>query len=281
MVSCFDHDGAVLPGDGGGGLVLPVNGAARGCCAELLDLVVGVLQAARSLLSAPPVLLTLGGASFQAKQFGLLLRVQPLVAVGLPVGETGRAAMVLVVAVGQGQGQVHSGVDPDLRPLVGLRLGLEGLDAEGDVPAERVLDQPRPGDPVVVVGLLADREVLGPAEADPTDLGDIDHAPTAVHTADVQVPALRNVHRHHRAQTGLEVRRVGATVPAVLPRLNVRLQYRLRGLGGEHAEPVDLLAGLADRRIGRGQGTLAPWGASSTSRAGSSTWCGPRAPGRP
>jgi putative transposase len=53
---------------------------------------------------------------------------------------------------------------------VGLGLDLQGLDAEGDVPAERVLDQPGPGDPVVGVGPLADRQVLGPAEADPADL---------------------------------------------------------------------------------------------------------------
>jgi hypothetical protein len=137
--------------------------------------------------------------------------------------------------------------------LVRFGCALKGLDTEGDVPAQGVLDQSCPGDPVDGARALADWEVFGPAEPDPADFGNVDHAPTAVHPDDVQVRALRDVHRHHRTEAGLEVRLVRPAVPAVLPRLEVRLQYRLRGLGGQGAEPVDLFAGLADRRVRRSE----------------------------
>lgn len=157
--------------------------------------------------------------------------------------------MLVRFAVREGSGHGDTHVDADVRPLVGIGLDLQGLNTEGDVPAERVLDQSCPGDPVVGIGTLADRKAFGPPEADPAHLGNVDHAPAAVHAGDVQVAALRNVHGHHRAEPALEVRGVGAALPAVLPRPEVRLEYRLRGLGREGGQEVDVLAGLSDRGV--------------------------------
>ncbi len=133
--------------------------------------------------------------------------------------------------------------------FVRLGLGLLGRHAEGDVPAERVFDEPGSGDPVLGVGVLADREVFGPAESDPTDLGQVDRAPAAVHPLDAQIPALRDVHRHDGPEACLELRGVRPALPAVAPCLDIRLEHRLRGLCEQDGEEVEVLAGLADRGV--------------------------------
>lgn len=56
------------------------------------------------------------------------------------------------------------------------------------------------------------------------------------HTDDVQVPPLRDVHRHHRPEPALEVRSVRPAVPVVLPHPEVRLQHGLSGLAGSTAK---------------------------------------------
>lgn len=117
------------------------------------------------------------GALLQAQQLGLLLPGQPL-------------SVLVCPAVGEGEGPGDAHVDADLRPLVGLRLGFQGLDAEGNVPAERVLDQPRTSDPVALVGALANGEVFGPAEADTAGLRQVGQAPPAVDADDVRPPGL-------------------------------------------------------------------------------------------
>lgn len=165
--------------------------------------------------------------------------------------------MVLVVLVGEGKGDVHSGVDADLRPLAGLGPGLQGLHAECDVPAQSVPDQPGAGDPVLLGRFLAHGQVFGPAEANPAHLGDVDHAPAAVHADDVQVPTLRDVHGHRGAEAALVVRLAGAALPAVLPALEVRLQDSLRGLRGQLAEVIEILTPLPYRFVGGGKGALA------------------------
>lgn len=61
------------------------------------------------------------------------------------------------------------------------------------------------------------------------------------HTDDVQVPPLRDVHRHHRPEPALEARSVRPAVPVVLPRPEVRLQHGLSGLGRECREEEGVL----------------------------------------
>lgn len=188
-------------------------------------------------------------APFQAQQSGLLMEVWPLIAVGCAVRQPREPAMVLVVAVGQSEGDVDSHVDADLGSDVRPGWGYKGLDAESDVPAEGVLDQPSSSDAMVLGGLLAHGQVAGPAEADPSDLRNVDHAPMAMYPLDLQVTPLRNVHRHHRTRACLESRFPCPALPAVFPSLVVGLEYGLGCLGRENAEPVDLLAGLPDRLI--------------------------------
>ncbi len=137
----------------GAGPVLPVTRPALGCRAEACDLVVGPLQPVGGFPARLAEALPVRGPLFQAVQLGLFVGVGPLVPVGRAVREAGGATVVLVAAVGQGQGDVDSGVDADLG--TGVRLGrvAAGPDAESDVPAERVLDQPGAGDLVVGVGV--------------------------------------------------------------------------------------------------------------------------------
>lgn len=223
--------------------MLPVRVPALGSRTKCLDPVIRTPQTPRGLLPTLTEAIAVCGPPLQSGKLRFLLPSQPLVmVVGLPVRK--------------GEREVDAHIDANLRTGVRLGPGFQGLDTESNVPAEHVLDQPGSGDPVVVTGALADRELLGPAKPDTADLGDVDQAPTAVNTDDMQVPTLRNVHRHHRAESGLEVRRIRPAVPAVLPRLEVRLQHRLRGLRGQDTEPFDVLAALPDRRISSRQRAL-------------------------
>lgn len=248
----LDHvgDGQVFhPDDGegvgefGGGLVLPVAGSARGCCAEPGDLAVGTGEAAAGRLTG------LAGAA--PARCGLLQAAQPLT---LARGEP--RLVVAVGAVGQGERDGDAPVDADqaTRRLRRRRVRRE-FGTEDDVPAVGFLDQPRPGHPTGRSGAGGAGEVLGPAEPDDPDLRDTDLPPAPGQALDLQVPALRHVHRHARADTRLEVRRIRPGLPAVDPRPVVRLQHLLCGLRRKRGQPRYLLARLADVLVGERQGS--------------------------
>jgi hypothetical protein len=55
-------------------------------------------------------------------------------------------------------------------------------------------------------------------------------------------PALRDIYRHHRPRPRLESRRSGTALPAVAPRLKIRLQHRPGSLRRQHRQPGSMPA---------------------------------------
>jgi hypothetical protein len=91
-------------------------------------------------------------------------------------------------------------VDPDGR--VHTRRGGDArlLDAEADVPAERILQQSGTGD-ATLAGFSGDRHRACPPEPHSSDQQDCDLAPAAIHPDDSKVGCLGEVNRHMGAPT--------------------------------------------------------------------------------
>ena len=181
-VQVLDHDRAVAPGDLGCGLVDPIRPSTGLASPKRHNLAVRIAlpsrrQGAGPLRSAPPGRLVLQRS--EAALFSVAKQVRH----------------VEVPPVREGHGVDDTEADPDGRSVTPSDGGCWLLDAEADVPAERILHQPAAGD-ATPTSLSGDRQGARPPKSHSSGQEDRDLPPSTIHSDDSKVGRLRKIDRH-------------------------------------------------------------------------------------